>query len=110
MEDMLLNGFMRMAVDNGALSGNFDRNWWNKLVPGQDLSDIPAKSYTPSRAPDKRYSVHHFQMFPANYWTFDKARQASRRKHREVMPGIGGVKGVGRTASGMCFAVQLSEY
>ena len=44
MEDtqMLMNGFMRMAVDNAALSGNLlievDEN---NLVPGQDLAVYP---------------------------------------------------------------------
>jgi hypothetical protein len=46
MEDtqLLMNGFMRMAVDNGALSGNLlieiDET---NLVPGQDLSVYPGK-------------------------------------------------------------------
>ena len=48
MEDtqLLMNGFMRMAVDNGALSGNLlieiDET---NLVPGQDLSVYPGKVF-----------------------------------------------------------------
>ena len=42
----LMNGFMRMAVDNGVLSGNlvFEIDETN-LVPGQDLSVYPGKVF-----------------------------------------------------------------
>ena len=48
MEDtqLLMSGFMRMAVDNAALSGNLlieiDET---NLVPGQDLSIYPGKVF-----------------------------------------------------------------
>ena len=42
----LMNGFMRMAIDNAALSGNLiievDET---NLVPGQDLSVYPGKVF-----------------------------------------------------------------
>ena len=44
--ELLINGFMRMAVDNGALSGNLlievDET---NLVPGQDMSVYPGKIF-----------------------------------------------------------------
>ena len=58
-----MNGFMRMAVDNGALSGNLlievDET---NLVPGQDLQVYPVKVFRrQAGAPDRLYSEPSFQ-------------------------------------------------
>jgi hypothetical protein len=62
----LMNGFMRMAVDNAALSGNliFEIDEQN-LTPGQDLEVYPGKVFkAPSRCSGpKRSSVPSFRMF-----------------------------------------------
>ena len=72
----LMNGFMRMAVDNAALSGNLlievDET---NLVPGQDLSVYPEKCLGDRRG---TWSSHLWNKFPnvsnENMQMFDKAR------------------------------------
>ena len=59
----LMNGFMRMAVDNAVMSGNLlieiDET---NLVPGQDLSVYPGKIFRrQGGAPDKLSLVQSFQ-------------------------------------------------
>jgi len=108
MEDtqLLMNGFMRMAVDNGALSGNLlieiDET---NLVPGQDLSVYPGKVFR--RQGGQIGAAIHGTKFPnvSNelLMMFDKARQLSDEATGipSYSHGVGGVMGVGRTASGM---------
>ena len=108
MEDtqLLMNGFMRMAVDNGALSGNLlieiDET---NLVPGQDLSVYPGKVFR-RQAGSPGQSIFGTK-FPnvSNelLMMFDKARQLSDEATGipSYSHGVGGVMGVGRTASGM---------
>jgi len=108
MEDtqLLMNGFMRMAVDNGALSGNLlieiDET---NLVPGQDLSVYPGKVFR--RQGGQVGAAIHGTKFPnvSNelLMMFDKARQLSDEATGipSYSHGVGGVMGVGRTASGM---------
>ena len=108
MEDtqLLMNGFMRMAVDNGALSGNLlieiDET---NLVPGQDLSVYPGKVFR------RQAGAHGQAIFGTKFpnvsqellMMFDKARQLSDESIGipSYSHGVGGVMGVGRTASGM---------
>lgn len=108
MEDtqLLMNGFMRMAVDNAALSGNLiievDET---NLVPGQDMSVYPGKIFRrQSGAPGQAIFGTKFPNVSNELLQmFDKARQLSDES--TGMPsfahGSTGVTGVGRTASGM---------
>ena len=108
MEDtqLLMNGFMRMAVDNAALSGNLlvevDET---NLVPGQDMSIYPGKVFRrQSGAPGQAIFGTKFPNVSQELiMMFDKARQLADES--TGMPsfahGSTGVMGVGRTASGM---------
>ena len=108
MEDTqtLMNGFMRMAVDNGALSGNLlievDET---NLVPGQDLTVYPGKVFRrQGGAPGQSIFGTKFpNVSQENLQMFDKARQLADES--TGMPsfahGQTGVSGVGRTASGI---------
>lgn len=108
MEDtqLLMNGFMRMAVDNGALSGNLlieiDET---NLVPGQDLSVYPGKVFRrQAGAPGQSIFGTKFPNVSNELlMMFDKARQLSDESTGipSYSHGVGGVMGVGRTASGM---------
>ena len=102
----LMNGFMRMAVDNAVLSGNLivevDET---NLVPGQDLSLYPGKVFRrQGGAPGQAIFGTKFpNVSSENMMLFDKARQLSDES--TGMPsfahGQTGVTGVGRTASGI---------
>ena len=108
MEDTqeIMNGFMRMAVDNAALSSNLlieiDET---NLVPGQDLSVYPGKIFRrQAGAPGQAIFGTKFPNVTNEcMMMFDKARQLSDES--TGMPsfahGSTGVMGVGRTASGM---------
>jgi len=108
MEDtqLLMNGFMRMAVDNAALSGNLlvevDET---NLVPGQDMAIYPGKVFRrQSGAPGQAIFGTKFPNVSQELiMMFDKARQLADES--TGMPsfahGSTGVMGVGRTASGM---------
>jgi len=103
---LLMNGFMRLAVDNAALSSNLlieiDET---NLVPGQNLDVYPGKVFRrQSGAPGQALFGTKFPNVTNEcLQMFDKARQLSDES--TGMPsyahGIGGVMGVGRTASGM---------
>jgi len=102
----LMNGFMRMAVDNAVLSGNLivevDET---NLVPGQDLSLYPGKVFRrQGGAPGQAIFGTKFpNVSSENMMLFDKARQLADES--TGMPsfahGQTGVQGVGRTASGI---------
>ena len=108
MEDTqeIMNGFMRMAVDNAALSSNLlieiDET---NLVPGQDMSVYPGKVFRrQAGAPGQAIFGTKFPNVTNEcLMMFDKARQLS--DEATGMPsyahGMTGVSGVGRTASGM---------
>ena len=108
MEDTqeIMNGFMRMAVDNAALSSNLlieiDET---NLVPGQSLDVYPGKIFRrQAGAPGQAIFGTKFPNVTNEcLMMFDKARQLT--DEATGMPsyahGIGGVMGVGRTASGM---------
>jgi len=108
MEDtqLLMNGFMRMGVDNSALSGNLlieiDET---NLVPGQDLSVYPGKVFRrQAGAPGQSIFGTKFPNVSNELMMmFDKARQLSDEATGipSYSHGVGGVMGVGRTASGM---------
>ena len=102
----LLNGFMRMAVDNAVLSGNLlievDET---NLVPGQDMSIYPGKVFRrQSGAPGQAIFGTKFPNVSAeNMQLFDKARQLADESTGlpSFAHGQTGITGVGRTASGI---------
>ena len=110
----LMNGFMRMAVDNAVLSGNliFEVDETN-LVPGQDLSLYPGKIFRrQGGAPGQALFGTKFpNVASENVMLFDKARQLSDES--TGMPsfahGQTGVSGVGRTASGISMLMNAAS-
>ena len=102
----LMNGFMRMAVDNAVLSGNLlievDET---NLVPGQDLSVYPGKVFRrQGGAPGQAIFGTKFpNVSQENLQLFDKARVLADEStgFPSFAHGQTGVMGVGRTASGM---------
>lgn len=102
----LMNGFMRMAVDNAVLSGNLiievDET---NLVPGQDLSVYPGKIFRrQGGAPGQSIFGTSFpNVSNENLQLFDKARQLADEStgFPSFAHGQTGVTGVGRTASGI---------
>jgi hypothetical protein len=109
----LMNGFMRMAVDNAVLSGNLvievDET---NLVPGQDLSVYPGKVFRrQGGAPGQAIFGTKFpNVSNENLQLFDKARQLADES--TGMPsfahGQTGVTGVGRTASGISMLMNAA--
>ena len=109
----LMNGFMRMSVDNAALSGNLlievDET---NLVPGQDLSLYPGKVFRrQGGAPGQAIFGTKFpNVSNENLQLFDKARQLADES--TGMPsfahGQTGVTGVGRTASGISMLMNAA--
>ncbi len=102
---LLMNGFMRMAVDNGTLSGNvlLEINE-NNLVPGQDMEIFPGKIFrTQGQLGQSIHSISIDNHAQENFMMFDKARQLADEATGipSYSHGQGGVQGVGRTASGM---------
>ena len=103
---LLMNGFMRMAVDNGALSGNLlievDET---NLVPGQDMSVYPGKVFRrQAGAPGQAIFGTKFPNVSQELlMMFDKSRQLADEATGipSYTHGSGAVGGVGRTASGM---------
>ena len=110
----LMNGFMRMAVDNAVLSGNLvievDET---NLVPGQDLSVYPGKVFRrQGGAPGQAIFGTKFpNVSSENMMLFDKARQLADES--TGMPsfshGQTGVTGVGRTASGISMLMNAAS-
>jgi len=102
----LMNGFMRMAVDNAVLSGNLlievDET---NLVPGQDLSVYPGKVFRrQGGAPGQAIFGTKFpNVAGENLQLFDKARVLADEStgFPSFAHGQTGVQGIGRTASGI---------
>jgi len=102
----LMNGFMRMAVDNAVMSGNLlievDET---NLVPGQDLSVYPGKVFRrQGGAPGQAIFGTKFpNVSGENMQLFDKARVLADEStgFPSFAHGQTGVQGVGRTASGI---------
>jgi hypothetical protein len=103
---LLMNGFMRMAVDNAALSGNLlieiDET---NLVPGQSMDVYPGKVFRrQAGAPGQAIFGTKFPNVSNELLQmFDKARQLADES--TGMPsyahGSTGIMSTGRTASGM---------
>jgi hypothetical protein len=110
----LMNGFMRMAVDNAALSGNliFEIDETN-LTPGQDLSMYPGKVFRrQGGAPGQALFGTKFpNVSSENMMMFDKARVLSDEStgFPSFAHGQTGVSGVGRTASGISMLMSAAN-
>lgn len=102
----LMNGFLRLAVDNAVLSSNvileLDEDM---LVPGQEMKLYPGKIFR-RQGGQPGQSIHSINIRSTSQESlqlFDKARQLA--DEATGMPsyahGQTGVSGVGRTASGM---------
>jgi hypothetical protein len=110
----LMNGFMRLAVDNAVLSGNlvFEVDETN-LVPGQDLTIYPGKVFRrQGGAPGQAIFGTKFpNVANENLQLFDKARVLADES--TGMPsfshGQTGVSGVGRTASGISMLMNAAS-
>ena len=110
----LMNGFMRLSVDNAVLSGNliFEVDETN-LVPGQDLTMYPGKVIRrQGGAPGQAIFGTKFpNVSNENLQMFDKARQLADES--TGMPsfahGQTGVSGVGRTASGISMLMNAAS-
>ena len=112
----LMNGFMRMAVDNAVLSGNliFEIDETN-LVPGQDLELYPGKVFRrQGGAPGQAlFGTKYPNVSQENMMMFDKARMLADDATGipSYSHGQTGVQGTGRTAAGISMlmgAAQLS--
>ena len=110
----LMNGFMRMAVDNAVLSGNLlievDET---NLVPGQDLSVYPGKVFRrQGGAPGQAIFGTKFpNVAGENLQLFDKARVLADESTGlpSFSHGQTGVSGVGRTASGISMLMNAAS-
>ena len=110
----LMNGFMRMAVDNAVLSGNLlieiDET---NLVPGQDMSVYPGKVFRrQGGAPGQAIFGTKFpNVAGENMQLFDKARVLSDEStgFPSFAHGQTGVTGVGRTASGISMLMSAAN-
>ena len=110
----LMNGFMRMSVDNAALSGNLlievDET---NLVPGQDLSVYPGKVFRrQGGAPGQAIFGTKFpNVSNENMQMFDKARVLADEStgFPSFAHGQTGIQGVGRTASGISMLMSVAN-
>ena len=110
----LMNGFMRMSVDNAALSGNLvievDET---NLAPGQDLSIYPGKVFRRmGGAPGQAIFGTKFpNVSNENMQMFDKARVLADEStgFPSFAHGQTGVSGVGRTASGISMLMSAAN-
>jgi hypothetical protein len=110
----LMNGFMRMAIDNAALSGNLiievDET---NLVPGQDMSVYPGKVFRrQGGAPGQALFGTKFpNVAQENMQLFDKARVLADEStgFPSFAHGQTGVSGVGRTASGISMLMSAAN-
>ena len=110
----LMNGFMRMAIDNAALSGNLiievDET---NLVPGQDLSVYHGQVFRrQGGAPGQGIFGTKFpNVAGENMQLFDKARVLADEStgFPSFAHGQTGVSGVGRTASGISMLMSAAN-
>jgi len=108
MEDaqLLMNGHVRMAIDNLALAGNliFEIDE-NMMVPGQSLDIYPGKIFRrQSGAPGTGITGIKFPSTAVeNLQMYDKARQLADEETGipSITHGQTGVTGTGRTAAGL---------
>ncbi len=110
----MMNGFMRMAIDNAALSGNLiievDET---NLVPGQDFTVYPGKVFRrDGGAPGQAiFGTKYPNVSNENMQMFDKARQLADESTGlpSFAHGQTGVTGVGRTSSGISMLMSAAN-
>lgn len=110
----MMNGFMRMAIDNAALSGNLvieiDET---NLVPGQDMKVYPGKVFRrQGGAPGQAiFGTKYPNVSNENMQMFDKARQLSDESTGlpSFAHGQTGVTGIGRTSSGISMLMSAAN-
>lgn len=110
----MMNGFMRMAIDNAALSGNLiieiDET---NLIPGQDLRVFPGKVFRrQGGAPGQAiFGTKYPNVSNENMQMFDKARQLADESTGlpSFAHGQTGVTGVGRTSSGISMLMSAAS-
>jgi hypothetical protein len=110
----LMNGFMRMAVDNGVLSGNLlievDET---NLTPGQDLNVYPGKVFRRNGGPPGQsiFGTQWPNVSQQNMMMFDKARVLADESTGIPSYSYGqtGVQGTGRTASGISMLMNAAN-
>ena len=115
MEDaqLLMNGHVRMAIDNLSLAGNlvFDVDE-TSLVPGQNYDIFPGKVFR--RQSGVTGTAVNGIKFPntagENIQMYDKARQLADEETGipSIMHGQTGVTGTGRTAAGLSMLLGSS--
>lgn len=111
---ILMNGFMRLAVDNAALSSNivFEVDETN-MVPGQNFEIYPGKVFRrQAGAPGQAIFATKFPNVTQECMLlFDKARQIS--DEATGMPsyshGMSGIMNTGRTAAGMSMLMGAAD-
>lgn len=111
---LIMNGFMRLAIDNAVLSSNlvFEVDETN-LVPGQDMTIYPGKIFRrQSGAPGQAiFSTKFTNVTNECLQMFDKARQLADES--TGMPsyahGMTNVQNTGRTASGMSMLMGAAD-
>jgi hypothetical protein len=111
---LIMNGFMRLAIDNAALSSNvvFEVDE-TTLIPGQDMSVYPGKVFRrQGGAPGQSiYATKFPNVTQECMLLFDKARQLSDES--TGMPsyahGMSGIQSTGRTASGMSMLMSAAD-
>lgn len=116
MEDtqILMNGFMRLAVDNAVLSSNivFEVDETN-LTPGQDLKIFPGKVFRRnSGAPGQAiFATKYPNVTNETLALFDKARILSDEStgFPSYAHGQTEIQGVGRTASGISMLMNAAN-
>lgn len=104
---LLMNGFMRMATDNGVLSGSliFEIDE-TMLVPGQDMTLYPGKIFKKNGGqPGQTIFSHQFpNVVDQNLKMFDKARELADEATGipSITHGNAGIgPNLGRTSSGI---------
>lgn len=116
MEDsqLLMNGFMRLAVDNGVLSSNVILDIDETMLADGQTMDIRAGKIFRRQGGQAGQAVNAINIPNVTQQAilmFDKARQLSDES--TGMPsyshGISGVMGVGRTASGMSMLMGAAK-
>jgi len=116
MEDtqLIMNGFMRLAIDNAALSSNIIFELDETLLsPGQDMKLYPGKIFRRQGGqPGQTLFATKFPNVTQECMLlFDKARQLA--DEATGMPsyahGISGIQSTGRTASGMSMLMGAAD-
>lgn len=116
MEDLqlLMNGHVRMAIDNLALAGHvvFEVDEAN-LMPGEDLRIYPGKIFRRNGGPPGQsiFGTKFPSTAQENLAAFDKFRQMADDATgiSSVSHGQTGVSGTGRTASGLSMLMGASS-